>query len=77
MGRRSLSRALEIWTNDRHVGRWVIPSSGPMELRYDTEWVASDEGRPLSLSLPFNLDGVALTGDKVASFFDNLLPDND
>lgn len=77
MGRPSLSRVLEIWTNARHVGQWVIPSSGPMELRYDADWVASDEGRPLSLSLPFNLDGAPLTGERVVSFFDNLLPDND
>jgi serine/threonine-protein kinase HipA len=28
------------------------------------------------LSLPINFDGVALKGDKVGFFFDNLLPDS-
>jgi serine/threonine-protein kinase HipA len=46
-----------------------------MELTYDQEWVASTHGRALSLSLPMNLDGVPLKGQKVGSFFDNLLPD--
>jgi serine/threonine-protein kinase HipA len=77
MGRRSRSRALGIWTNGLRVGRWLIPASGPMELSYDPKWVASDEARPLSLSLPINLDGHPLKGDKVGFFFDNLLPDSD
>ena len=38
---------------------------------------ASEEARPLSLSLPINLDGLPLKGDKVGFFFDNLLPDSD
>ena len=29
-----------------------------MEFSYDTSWVSSEEARPLSLSLPMNLDGV-------------------
>lgn len=65
------------WTNGSLVGRWVIPASGPMEFTYDTAWVASDEARPLSLSLPMNLDGVPLKGEKVGFFFDNLLPDSE
>jgi serine/threonine-protein kinase HipA len=48
-----------------------------MELHYDAEWVAADIGRPLSLSLPFNLQNLALKGEKVANYFDNLLPDSD
>ena len=59
------------------VGRWVIPTSGPMEFAYDATWVASEESRPLSLSLPINLDGLPLKGDKVGFFFDNLLPDSE
>jgi serine/threonine-protein kinase HipA len=77
VGRPSRSRALGVWANGQRVGRWVIPASGPMELTYDAAWVASDEARPLSLSLPINLDGRPLTGDKVGFFFDNLLPDRD
>jgi serine/threonine-protein kinase HipA len=48
-----------------------------MEFTYDASWVASEQARPLSLSLPMNLDGLPLKGDKVHSFFDNLLPDSD
>jgi serine/threonine-protein kinase HipA len=47
-----------------------------MELRYDEAWVAADLGRPLSLSLPFNLQNLPLKGEKVANYFDNLLPDS-
>ena len=77
MGRRSHSRSLSLWTNGERVGRWTIPTRGEMELRYDVDWVAADIGRPLSLSLPFNLDNQPLKGEKVANYFDNLLPDSD
>ncbi|MET7141905.1 HipA N-terminal domain-containing protein [Xanthomonas sp. PPL139] len=48
-----------------------------MELHYDTDWVGADIGRPLSLSLPFNLQNQPLKGEKVFNYFDNLLPDSD
>jgi serine/threonine-protein kinase HipA len=32
--------------------------------------------RPLSLSLPFNLNNGPIIGEKVANYFDNLLPDS-
>lgn len=77
MGRRSRSRSLSIWANGVRVGRWTIPARGEMELLYDAEWVGADIGRPLSLSLPFNLQNLPLKGEKVANYFDNLLPDSD
>jgi len=77
MGRRSHSRNLSLWTNGERVGRWTIPARGEMELHYDADWVAAAIGRPLSLSLPFNLDNLPLKGRKVANYFDNLLPDSD
>ena len=77
MGRRSHSRSLSLWTNGERVGRWTIPARGEMELSYDADWAAADIGRPLSLSLPFNLDNLPLKGEKVAHYFDNLLPDSD
>ena len=77
MGRRSHSRNLSLWTNGERVGRWTIPARGEMELHYDANWVAAAIGRPLSLSLPFNLDNLPLKGRKVANYFDNLLPDSD
>ncbi len=48
-----------------------------MELQYDVDWIRADVGRPLSLSLPFNLHNLPLNGEKVANYFDNLLPDSD
>ena len=77
MGRRSHGRALGVWVNGLFVGRWSIPGRGPMEFSYDPAWVSSDEARALSLSLPMNLDGVPIKGDRVGFFFDNLLPDSD
>ena len=67
MGRRSHSRSLSIWTNGVRVGRWTIPARGEMELQYDADWLAVDMGRPLSLSLPFNLQNLPVKGEKVAS----------
>jgi serine/threonine-protein kinase HipA len=77
MGRASHSRALGIWANGVRVGRWVVLPSGQSELAYDTSWITSEVGRPISLSLPMTLDAVALTGDRVRNYFDNLLPDSD
>ncbi|CFL89575.1 HipA-like protein [Bordetella pertussis] len=77
MGRRSHSRSLSIWTNGVRVGRWTVPARGEMELQYDVDWVRADVGRPLSLSLPFNLQNLPLKGERVANYFDNLLPDSD
>lgn len=77
MGRRSHSRSLSIWANGVRVGRWTISARGEAELQYDPDWVSADVGRPLSLSLPFNLQNLPAKGDKVANYFDNLLPDSD
>ncbi|MDO4231271.1 MAG: type II toxin-antitoxin system HipA family toxin [Lautropia sp.] len=77
MGRPSHSRSLSIWINGIRVGRWTIPARGEVELQYDPAWVASAAGRPLSLSLPFNLQNQPLKGPRVAHYFDNLLPDSD
>ena len=77
MGRRSHSRTLSLWANGERVGRWTLPARGPMELHYDADWVQSPLGRPLSLSLPFNLHNEPLKGAAVAHYFDNLLPDSD
>ncbi|MBM7131175.1 type II toxin-antitoxin system HipA family toxin [Dyella mobilis] len=77
MGRKSHSRSLSIWTNGIRVGRWTIPARGEMALHYDADWVSADVGRPLSLSLPFNLQNLPLKGEKVANYFDNLLPDSE
>ena len=77
MARRSKSQALSIWSNGERVGTWRLPASGPMELRYDAAWMASPQGRPLSLSLPFRADDAPHAGEQVGHYFENLLPDSD
>ena len=77
MGRKSHKRALAVWINGQRVGEWSIPLRGEDEFQYDTEWMQSDEGRPLSLSLPFSLDNAPVKGRAIANYFDNLLPDSD
>lgn len=77
MGRPSHSRSLSVWINGVRVGLWTIPARGEMQLQYDPAWVASPLGRPVSLSLPFNLENLPLKGERVLHYFDNLLPDSD
>lgn len=77
MGRRAHSQTLHLWANGDHVGRWTVNANGDAELAYDTAWQASRLGRPISLSLPFNLHNEPLKGREVAHYFDGLLPDSD
>lgn len=77
MARRSKTQALSIWSNGERVGTWRLPANGPMELRYDAAWMASPQGRPLSLSLPFRADDAPHAGEQVGHYFENLLPDSD
>lgn len=76
MGRPSHSRALSIWTNAQRVGTWTFSRRGEHSLKYDSDWIHSAAGRPLSLSLPFTGE-VAQQGERVRNFFDNLLPDSE
>jgi serine/threonine-protein kinase HipA len=69
------SRTLSVWANAQRVGLWHWPTRGPMTFTYDMDWMASDLGRPLSLSLPYTVGGT-LQGESVHNFFDNLLPDS-
>ena len=76
-GRYSKSRHLDIWMNGLLVGRWTLDASGRQSLSYDEAWVHCIEGRPLSLSLPFQINQQAHSGQAVENYFDNLLPDSD
>ena len=76
MGRKSHSQSLVLWANGERVGTWTTTARGDMELQYEPSWQASALGRPLSLSLPFNLNNEPLRGEMVANYFDNLLPDS-
>lgn len=74
MGRKSHSRSLILWANGQRVGLWRLPARGVAELQYDADWVLSAAGRPLSLSLPFQIGNAPLRGERVLNYFDNLLP---
>ena len=77
MGRRSHGQTLTLWANGETVGRWTLTARGDMALQYDAGWLTSPLGRPISLSLPFNLNNELLKGDNVAHYFEGLLPDSD
>jgi len=77
MGRRSHSQTLNLWANGEYVGRWTVNAAGNSELQYDAGWCISPRGRPISLSLPFNLHNEPLKGARVSHYFDGLLPDSD
>ena len=66
---------LHVWMNGQPVAVWTTLRSGTPVLRYHEAWVRSEEGRALSLSLPFTA-GFEHRGDVVTNYFDNLLPDS-
>lgn len=74
--RRSQASRLHIWMNGLPVAAWERTSSGD-RLSYFAEWLADEQSRPLSLSLPFAPGNQAHSGERVTAFFDNLLPDNE
>ena len=74
--RGSRALRLNIWMNGLAVGYWEHSSRGE-QLGYFDTWIADEQGRPLSLSLPFTPGNQIWRGDRVAAFFDNLLPDSD
>ena len=76
MGRRSHTRMLALWMNGARVGTWSLAPNAPDTLQYDQAWTQSEQGRPLSLSLPFTPGNAPHRGDKVRAYFENLLPDS-
>lgn len=77
MGRPSKSKPLAIWLNGEHVGDWLIRSNAEPSFKYTQSWFDSPAFRPLSLSMPALRENPTVKGDRVNSFFDNLLPDSD
>ena len=75
MGRKSRTRALVAWMNGEEVGTWTLKSNGASEFRYAVSWLASAQGRPISLSMVLRPPEKPYTGKVVDAFFDNLLPD--
>lgn len=76
MARRLKHQQLGVWMNGRQVGYWTRAKSGE-QLSYLDAWINDSQGRPLSLSLPFTPGNRPWAGERVTSYFDNLLPDND
>lgn len=58
------------------VGYWETARQGERLVYFD-EWLADEQGRPLSLSLPFLPGNAPYQGQIVTDYFDNLLPDSD
>ncbi|NRR30878.1 type II toxin-antitoxin system HipA family toxin [Oxalobacteraceae bacterium] len=76
MGRRAHAQRLNVWLNGTPVGYWDA-SAGSNTLTYFDEWLDDEQGRPLSLSLPFQPGNAPYRGQLVQNYFDNLLPDSD
>ncbi|WP_242201520.1 type II toxin-antitoxin system HipA family toxin [Sphingomonas hankookensis] len=74
MTRRSARAPLNVFLNNRHVGRLTRQSSGAIEFAYVDAWLALDRAIPVSLSLPLRPGGYH--GDRVLAVFENLLPDS-
>ncbi len=74
--RASRRRALGLWMNGAFVGTWRMGHGSQDVLEYDAQWKASQQGRPLSLSLPFTPGSTPHRGEVVRAYFDNLLPDS-
>lgn len=75
MGRPSKTHVLRVWMNGSSVGTWKVGSNGSYEFAYDQTWFSQAEARPISLSMPMRAE--SYKDERVRSFFDNLLPDND
>jgi len=76
MIRRVPDDTLGLWMNGAFVGTWTHKQGASDTLQYDSAWVDSQQGRPLSLSLPFTAGNAPHQGAKVSAYFENLLPDS-
>lgn len=74
MARRSARTPLNVFLNNRHVGRLTRQSSGAVDFTYDDSWLEWEHAIPVSLSLP--LRKTRYLGDPVTAVFENLLPDS-
>nr|WP_036019935.1 type II toxin-antitoxin system HipA family toxin [Paraburkholderia mimosarum] len=71
-----LPNQLDLWMNGLPVGYWES-ARGNERLTYLDSWIDDEQGRPLSLSLPFTPGNLPYRGPLVTDYFDNLLPDSD
>ena len=69
-----MSRSLNVWYQDRKVGRLLDSGGGRMAFIYDGDWL--DDGWAISCSLPVDETGDFLPPDlRGHHFFANLLPE--
>ena len=68
--------ALGIWMNNVRVGTWSRTAADVDVFAYDLAWTNAEQGRPLSLTLPFLPGNGEHRGAHVANWFENLLPDS-
>jgi len=71
-----MTKRLNVWMNGELVGAWWYSSSGRASFQYDSGWIHSGYGRPLSLSIPFTAGNAVQAGPVVEDYFENLLPDS-
>lgn len=74
MPRRPARPPLNVFLNNRRVGRLTRQASGAIEFAYAEDWLALPNAIPVSLSLPLRPGGYH--GDRVLAVFENLLPDS-
>ena len=71
-----MARRLAVWMNGLRVGYWTLAADGS-RFEYDPAWVADEQGRAISLTMPFRPGNAPYSGPVVHNYFDNLLPDGD
>ncbi|MBF0442379.1 MAG: type II toxin-antitoxin system HipA family toxin [Oligoflexales bacterium] len=69
------SKSIAVLMNGIPVGTLTKASTGVLSFQYEHSWLATDQSRPVSLSLPLRAE--VYNGEVVYHFFDNLLPDSD
>ena len=75
MTRRKTHIPLNVFSNNRLVGRLEKQTSGAIGFQYDPSWL--DRTNPFAISLSLPLRTQAYRGTSVIAVFDNLLPDNE
>jgi len=74
MARKRAHVPLEVFINNRQVGRLSRETGGAIDFRYDRSWLEWEHRFAVSLSLP--LQEAAWRGAPVIAVFENLLPDS-
>jgi serine/threonine-protein kinase HipA len=74
MARKKTHAPLNVFLNNRFVGRLTKQTSGAIEFNYDRSWLEWENALPVSLSLP--LRETRFIGERVMAVFENLLPDS-